>query len=151
MRNKGVLLTIWMALSVLGIVLGFVVLSPTRYYELAVRGVALEATIIRLEPDNHRFVHYKYIVDKKEYYGVGNAGRGNAAFDDLGVGQAVLSYYSPANPSVSVLGNPRSHFQTALAGLLFLALVLPSAALYGLRRKGYLSESSMNAFFDRYL
>ncbi len=122
----------------LGIIIGVLLLWPTQYYELASRGVLVNANVTRKDAENHRFIYYEYVVEDKTFSGIGNAGRGNPDFENIGVGQGLIAYYDPKNPSTSCLGYAKTHFQVNMAGIFFVAIVLPVVVILGLRRKGYL-------------
>jgi len=125
----------WLVLSGVSLVLALVLFNPLPSYNLSKSGVRTLGRVTSLEPTNHQAVRYSYVVDSREYSGVGNAGHGNPEFEQLGVGQSVLVYYDPGNPEVSYLGYPEARLHGNVWVAVMVAIVLPLFIVLGLIRK----------------
>ena len=95
MVSRSVLITfiIWLALTV--------IFALLKYRRLAKWGVAIEGQVIAKEPGNHQFIRYSDSVGQQTYSGLGNAGRGNPAFEQLNIGDSVKVFYDPDDPKDS--------------------------------------------------
>jgi len=100
-----------------------------KYYTLVRSGDTTEARVIGKEPDRHRGVRYEFSVKGQTYTGVGRAGFGNPDFDFLKVGDQVLAYYLPDQPSVSCLGRPGALLRNDSIPLLLAAFLFPTIVL----------------------
>jgi uncharacterized protein DUF3592 len=118
-------LTIWVLLTIAALVFGILSLRWPTYYGLAVEGVATRARVTAKEPENHRFVRYSYIVDGIFHDGLGNAGFGNPAFEQISIGDEVIVYYDPRNPEVSFLGDAKHQLNSITRGVVFITVCLP--------------------------
>ena len=144
-----IFLFVWAIISSLGYcVINF---SPddsrweNRWENLAKNGVQTYGTVTSKDPDNHAAVNYVYKVGDREFDGAGHAGGGNPGFDEIQVGQSVMLYYDPKNPSDSFLGGPqyqiagdkllRSRATAALFVISFLAIFPIYFAVYMATRK----------------
>lgn len=143
MNSKAILITvlIWLGLTVGFTAIGIVALDWPKWHSLARRGVEVEGRVIAKETENHRFIRYSYVVDGKNYSGLGSAGRGNPEFEQLNIGGAVKVFYDPDKPEESIPGSPQEQAGSITTGILFLAILGPLFSLVGLHRKGWLPIS----------
>jgi hypothetical protein len=88
-------------------------------------GVRTIGTVTALEPNNHRAVHYAYIVAGVNRSGVGMAGYGNPGFGALSVGREVVVYYSRANPNESCVGIPNELITSEIPPIVGAAVTFP--------------------------
>ena len=134
MVSISVLITfiIWLTLTVIFALFGMVVLDWQKYRRLAKYGVAIEGRVIAKEPDNHQFIRYSYSVGQQSYSGLGNAGRGNPAFERLNIGDSVKVFYDPDDPKVSFLGDPKDQSESNTRGVLFFTLLGPLFSIIGM-------------------
>jgi Protein of unknown function (DUF3592) len=95
------------------------------------RGVRGNGVVTALEPADHQAVRYKFDALGKTYSGVGRAGFGNPEFCCLSVGQNVIVYYDPADPSESCLGIPQELTKNEIPPVLLAGIVFPALALAG--------------------
>ena len=111
MRTKYTLL-IFLSLWALFASLGYVFVQITsdddpRWQELASSGEVTYGVVTGKDPGNHASIAYKYRVGEKEYSGTGHAGGGNPPFEDIQIGQRLIIYVDPQDPSNSFLGDPK--------------------------------------------
>jgi hypothetical protein len=100
-----------------------------RYRQLTDGGIAIAGTVTQLEPANHRFVHYSYLVSGRSFSGRGRAGFGNPEFEDLRVGDVVSVSYLPENEDLSCLGDPHELLRRTERFMLSTAVVFPTLVL----------------------
>jgi Protein of unknown function (DUF3592) len=115
---------VWLVFAGLGLAIGLTLTDWLHYRNLS-SGVGTRGQVIAKEPDNHRIVRYSFRVGQQSFEGVGHGGRGNPSFQQLHVGDQVVVFYDAANPNRSVMGNPSSHQNVELGGIVFLVLFLP--------------------------
>lgn len=115
---------VWLVFAGLGLAIGLTLTDWLNYRRLS-NGVGTHGKIIAKEPENHQIVRYSFRVGQQSFEGVGHGGRGNPPFQQLSVGDPVLVFYDAANPNLSVMGNPSSHQNVELGGIVFLVLFLP--------------------------
>lgn len=127
--------SVWVTLACIFAAIGIISLDWLKYRRLSKFGIQTEAQVTAKEPDNHKFVRYSYKVKQQVYHGTGNAGRGNPAFENIGVGDTLKVSYDPNNPNESFLGNPSEQFVSISRGVVFLILAGPIFALIGLYSK----------------
>ena len=70
---------------------------------LVEEGVGVYGIVTAKEPNDHQGVKYYYQVNGKNYQGNGSAGRGNADFNQIQIGQKVIVYYDFDNPEKAIL------------------------------------------------
>jgi hypothetical protein len=95
------------------------------------RGVRGDGLVTALEPADHQAVRYKFDASGNTFSGVGRAGFGNPEFCCLSVGQNVIVYYDPADPSESCLGIPQELINNEIPPILLAGIVFPVLALAG--------------------
>jgi hypothetical protein len=117
-------LAVWLLFATLALAIGLKITDWLTYRELS-NGVGVYGKVTAKEPDNHQIIRYSYMVGQQTYSGVGHGGRGNPSFGELNVGDRVIVFYDPASPSISVMGNPQSHQQVEMGGIIFLVVFLP--------------------------
>jgi hypothetical protein len=128
---------IWLAFALAGAVIGVIATDALKYYRLKTRGIEVHGQVIGKEPRNHQFLRYSYAAGAQTYSNLGSAGRGNPSFAALNIGDPVIVYYDPENPSNSCLGYPGHHLQESMGGIIFLVLFLPLFGIVGLYTKGF--------------
>lgn len=134
MKRYLIAVGIWLALTLTSALIGFLIINPTADYRLAERGVRTEGQVIAKEQENHEIVRYTYVVAGKSYTGAGHGGGANPSFANIQVGQALVLVYDPSHPQSSTLGYPAHHLKVNLAGVVFVAIVLPLAVIISLFR-----------------
>lgn len=97
-------------------------------------GQPTTGAVTALETRQRRAVRYAFVVDGREYAGIGQPGLGSPRFEDLAVGDEVLVYYWPPDPSVSRLGAPRSPTSDWLIGAI-VVLGVPALVVLGNARR----------------
>src|SRR5437763_16755322 len=107
MRKYALAIGLWLLLTGLSGLVGFLIINPMEDYNLAKRGVRVNGTVTAIEPENHQIVRYRYSVSGHDYAGSGHGGRGNPSFSNITVGQIVTVFYDPAKPETSTLGYPQ--------------------------------------------
>jgi hypothetical protein len=125
----------WFALVCVGAIITAVVFNPFQYYGFIRAGVQTMALVTDKEPENHGLIHYSYVVEGKTYSAVGHAGYGNPYFKNIEIGQEIIAFYDPRDPSRSILGNPKEHFKTNLEAVLAGMVLFPILVLYVLFRR----------------
>jgi hypothetical protein len=117
-------LTVWLVFAGLALIVGLKITDWLTYRNLS-NGVGVYGKVTAKEPENHQIIRYAYVVGQQTYSGVGHGGRGNPSFGELNVGDSVIVFYDPANPSNSVMGNPQARQQVEMGGIIFLVVFLP--------------------------
>jgi hypothetical protein len=107
---------IWAALA-LGIAL-LTGQSVSRYYDLFRRGVVTDGVVVASEPDNHRNVEYRLVVNGQEY---SNGHWGWAAR----VGERIPVTYLPEDPRVSCPGSARAWLDNEIMFVGMAVLLMP--------------------------
>lgn len=92
---------------------------------LVEEGVGVYGIVTAKEPNDHQGVRYYYQANGKNYQGNGSAGRGNADFNQIQIGQKVIVYYDFDNPEKAILGYPQLYSGTNHSAILFTTLFLP--------------------------
>lgn len=127
---------VWLALTTLAAIIGFLIINPMQDYHLAESGLQTTGIVTAIEPENHQIVRYKYSVSGKDYSGSGHGGRGNPAFANITIAQVVIVFYDPQKPETSTLGYPQQHLKVNLAGVIFVAVAIPFVIVLSLLRRG---------------
>src|SRR5258708_1108352 len=99
-------------------------INLVRFYQLAKKGLPTEGVVTDLQPRNHQAVNYRFELAGRTYSNIGRAGFGNPEFCCLTVGQKLIVYYLPDDPTISCSGIPKELIENevpplALAGILF--------------------------------
>jgi hypothetical protein len=102
----------------------------TQYWRLK-HGVLSHGVVTGLEPGNHQAVRYTYQVGKEIHSGVGRAGFGNPEFCCLAVGQQVIVYYLPENPSESCVGILDELIKNETSSIALTGVIFPLFAMVG--------------------
>ncbi|CEO87885.1 DUF3592 domain-containing protein [Syntrophaceticus schinkii] len=123
---------IWLILAIITFaLLGTQISRLPKYFKLTLTGVQTQGFIIKLEPTHHRAVYYSYEVGGRSYTDTfGGAGSGNPKFEDIKIGDPVLVYYLPENPSISGLGDPSYKFITESISVLTVSMVVPAIIIF---------------------
>ena len=123
------ILVLWFA-GALAIAIPLYRLNMPHYLQLT-SGIRGNGVVTALEPADHQTVPCKFDASGKTYSGVGRAGFGNPEFCYLSVGQNVIVYYDPSDPSVSSLGIPQELIKNEVPPILLAAIAFPAFALAG--------------------
>lgn len=123
------ILVLWSA-GALAIAIPLYRLNMPHYLQLT-HGIRGHGIVTALEPTDHQAVRYKFEASGKIYSGVGRAGFGNPEFCCLSLGQNVIVYYDPADPSVSSLGIPQELIKNEVPPILLAGIAFPAFALVG--------------------
>jgi hypothetical protein len=126
------LLLVWSISSIMAAALGLAVLEIPKFYVLTVKGIETNGEIVALQPENHASVIYQYDVGGQEFIGGGHAADMTSNFDQLHLGQSVVAFYNPSDPSVSCLGAPGKHLNSLVRGAIFIA-AFPTIAIIVLK------------------
>jgi Protein of unknown function (DUF3592) len=94
-------------------------------YQTLSQGVGVYGTVASKDAANHQIVRYTFQVGAQSYDGVGHGGHGNPSFDNLNVGDRVVVFYDPNNPTLSCMGYPQSQARVNNAGIMFMVIAVP--------------------------
>jgi Protein of unknown function (DUF3592) len=115
----------WLSLAcIVAVVAGY--LDLPSYRRMAARGVPGSATVVELTPQFHNTLRYEYQVAERTFQGQMQSRTPNLPLERLRVGQSVVVYFDPANPSDSVLGDPKPMLANEIESVAVLAVVFPS-------------------------
>ena len=112
----------WLILTLGCAVLAAIMLDIPRYYYLTRRGVQTIGQVTSKDPEEHRTVHYSYVVEGKTYSWGGFSGDIGRDFDEIKVGDLVACVYDPLKPSSSTLGDPCPQLSSLVRGAIFFTL-----------------------------
>jgi hypothetical protein len=112
---------VWLVLVSLSIGAVYDALQIKKFRKLQQEGVQTTGTVLSKEPENHRSVKYRYIVEGKAFERVGVPGNGTPAFSDLAAGDQVLVTFDPLDPDISVLGEADPIYRQRILVIEFLA------------------------------
>ncbi len=143
-KNKYIYIyvAIWLTLVSVSFFVGIFLTDGLEHYRLKTKGIEVQGRVMAKEPQNHQSIRYSYTVERQNYNQIGMAGRGNASFEGIKVGDPFIVYYDPDNPSSSVSGYPNYYIQNSIAGTAFMMIVFPLFAVIGLYVKGYLKPKN---------
>jgi hypothetical protein len=136
----------WVILWLLLAVVAFAAIGSMDlpfFYRIRANGVRQQAIATKLTPEFHYTVYYRYQVDGANFEGRDHPWPPNPPLNEIKVGQSLVVYYDPQNPSRSVLGNPEPMLTNELAFVGVVALVFPTAIVFGLMH--YLRKSALEA------
>jgi hypothetical protein len=125
---------LWFVLAVL-FALGIGSFNLPLFNGLLAHGVEAPATAVKLTPEFHNTVRYEYQVDGKKFEGQDQSWLPNPPVAEIKVGQALVIYYDPQNPSHSVLGNPKPMLANELISVGMAALLFPTFIVFTLRQR----------------
>jgi Protein of unknown function (DUF3592) len=120
-----ILFSVWLFFAVVGLGIGLLIFNSSSLNHFVEKGVPIYGRVTLKEPDEHQLVTFTYEVNGKQYTGIGNADRGNPAFDKIQIGEQVVVFYDSENPEESILGYPRLYARANNGMALFLAIFLP--------------------------
>ena len=103
---------------------GLYFFSVRLFYGLKSYGVETTGIVTQLQPANHQAVYYSFEVPGSTYSHIGRAGFGHPEFRSLTVGQNVVVYYLPDDPSRSCLGNPELLFDNEVIPVILMASLI---------------------------
>jgi hypothetical protein len=110
-------------------------LNLPRFYRLTKHGVLGQASAVRLAPENHCTVYYQYQVGGRTYHSQGQSWMPNPPLGDIAVGQKLVIYYDPENPSVAVLGNPKSMLKNEVISVGLATIAFPTFIVLAIARR----------------
>ncbi len=109
------------------LIVAFLVVREEQVASFANRARTASGTVIAREPNNHETVRAVYEVDRTRYEVADSSiGSPNPNFDAVRVGDTVVVYYEPANPSHAVLSAPQVSGSREGRFAIVAALVLPA-------------------------
>jgi len=109
-------------------------LNVPLFNRLTAHGVEAQATAVKLTPEFHNTVRYEYQVGGIKFEGQDQSWLPNPPLEQIKVGQALVIYYDPLNPSRSVLGDPKPMLTNELIFAGMVALAFPTAIVFALRQ-----------------
>jgi hypothetical protein len=125
-RRVRVALTVWLVLFAV-IVVAFNRRTPDwrGWYELTENGRHAEATVTRVEPQNHATCSYAFTVNGVAYHGSEQscAEASHVAGEHTRVGDPIQITYDPSDPSVSTWGSSREQLEFALGFTLLVPIL----------------------------
>jgi len=102
------------------------------FERLVTNGVLGRATAVKLTPEIHNTVCYEYQVRGAKFEGQKQSWRPNPPIGQITVGQPLVIYYDPLNPSFSVLGDPEPMLTNEIISVGMVVLAFPTAIVFGL-------------------
>lgn len=110
-------------------------INLARFFRLAKDGVRTEGVVTALQPGNHQAVIYRFENASKTYSNIGRAGFGNPEFCCLTVGQKLIVYYLPDDPTTSCAGIPKELIENEVPPIVLAGIFFPLFAMtiYSLR------------------
>jgi hypothetical protein len=123
----------WFALwLILAIAIAFVVgsLNVPLYERLITKGVQTKATVVELTPKIHNTVRYEYQVGGVKFEGQRSPWRPNPPTGELAVGDSLVIYYDPSNPSLSAPGDVGPMLTNELISVGMAALLMPTFIVF---------------------
>lgn len=144
-RQRTLLVATWLvAVCSIALVLR-VRLGPA--YKLATYAVQVQGQVTAKEPGNHRLIKYSFTLNGAEYSGQGPAGRGNADFDALQVGQGIAVFALSDEPATNTSIRPDILFRDECLFAGFVLLTFPLALVLSVLKVGryvtrYLQEDN---------
>jgi hypothetical protein len=136
----------WVILWLLLAVLAFIAMGSVNlplFHRIRANGVRQQAIATKLTPEFHYTVCYEYQVDGAKFEGQDQSWPPNPPLNEIKVGQSLVVYYDPQNPSRSVLGNPEPRLMNELTSVGTVTLVLPTVIVFGLMQ--YLRKLDLKA------
>lgn len=128
------LLLVWLILVIsISIIIGRI--NWFKYYNLAEYGIQTRGTVTNKESYNHESIYYTYIVDHKNFTGIGHDGNGNPKFDDLKIGDRVIVFFLPNNNQISCIGNPKDLLQNETISILLASLIIPTLVILSFSKR----------------
>jgi len=129
---------LWLLLAVLFSV-GVGSLNLPLLHRLVENGIRQEAIATKLTPEFHNTVRYEYQVKGTKFEGQTQSWRPNPPLSEIKVGQPLIIYYDPKNPSLSVLGDPTPMLTNEVVSVGMIAVAAPTVivclAINNLRKK----------------
>jgi hypothetical protein len=92
---------LWLILAVV-FALGIGSLNVPLFNRLITNGVREQATAVKLTPEFHNTVCYEYQVGGMKFEGQSQSWLPNPPLEQIKVGESLVIYYDPLNPSRSV-------------------------------------------------
>jgi Protein of unknown function (DUF3592) len=117
--------TWWFVLAI-AITAGIGSINLPTYRRLVVHGALGQATVLEVLPHDHNTLRYQYQVDGKRFRGQTQSWPPNPPLQQINLGQTVVIYYDPADPDVSVLGDPHGMLTNEIVSVGLAAIVLPT-------------------------
>jgi hypothetical protein len=101
-----------------------------RHYRLMVTSDRAEATVTSVDPQNHNTAHYEFDANGQRYRGA-DQGMGG-----VGVGDTVIVYYLPADPTFSTVEPPGEDLGFTIIAPLVLSVLAGFIAMARVARTG---------------
>ena len=115
----------WLLLAIV-ITVGIGSLSWPTYRRLAARGVSARAIVIELLPKFHDTIRYRYDVAGRTFEGQKSSWPPNPPSGEIKIGQPLVIYYDPMEPSTSVLSDPKPILENETIFVLLAAFGFPT-------------------------
>jgi hypothetical protein len=77
-----------------------------RFWFIYQRGLQGNAVVLELTPHEHATVRYRYLVGKKPFQAQSTPEKPNPPLEQLHVGDSLVVFYDPEQPSSSVIQDP---------------------------------------------
>ena len=127
------LIVVWLALTL-------VFFAMARWFfgsDLRFSRMTAETTGFVTEklPDDHEKIRFRYTLNGADYSGVGATDFGNPSFDDIAIGQKIIVFYDPENPTSATSGDRRSEGDANAGPIILVTLLAPGFILVQLIRK----------------
>ena len=94
-----------------------------KFWRLAKYGIEGEAIVTKLSPEYHQNVCYEYRVNGMPYKGRALSKYPNPNFDQLLIGNKLIVFYNPNDPSLSSIGNPDALLKNELISISLAAIL----------------------------
>jgi hypothetical protein len=124
---------LWLVLAVVFLV-GIGSFNLSLFHGLMENGVRQQAIATKLTPEFHNTVCYEYQVNGTKFEGRDQSWNPNPPLTTIKVGQSLVIYYDPQNPSRSVLGNPGPMLTNELIAVGMITLVIPTIVVFRLKQ-----------------
>jgi hypothetical protein len=122
---------LWLILAA-AFALGIGTLNVPLFNHLIRNGVREQATAVKLTPEFHNTVRYEYQVGAIKFEGQSQSWLPNPPVEKIKVGEPLVIYYDPLNPSRSVLGDPKPMLTNELISVGMVVLAVPTVIVFRL-------------------
>jgi hypothetical protein len=131
--NRGVLIIIWIILALI-IAVGLGSLNMPKFWRRTKHASQCQGTVTEVTVVYHNTVCYKYTVNNRVYTGQTQTGFPNPEPGNLRSGDALVVFFDPDTPSISVLEAPDTLLKNEIISWGLAAVVFPSFIVFGIKR-----------------
>jgi len=131
--NKGVLIIIWLILSLIT-ALGLGSLNVPTFWRLTKHASHCQGVVTEVTVAYHNTVRYQYTVSNRVYTGQTQTGMPNPDPSKLRTGDELVVFFDPDAPRTSVLETPGALLKNEIISWGMAALIMPSLVVFGIRR-----------------